>query len=241
VARIAVMERERNTLENQPLPRTVELEPWVKTFRAGQRLIEAEPVKLSLRKGETLADAFDKACTMTDGTLAGYAKVQRAPVSKSEAKERARAYVARQAKAGLSVWGLLQGGEFLHSGRFAPVATRPEPDFAKFYIPMDGTDPLAIADPVKLLAAIAPNILIDALDAGIDAASDDDRAIPSSEKADRLADAAEAIVAAQRIEAAIGLECVRQRVPVVLRHQICPAVYLGCEWPASKIVDWLDH
>lgn len=241
VERIKTTKRERNRLEETPLPGSISFVPWLKTLR-GQRLIEAEPVKLAIRKGENPADSFDKACTTTDGTIAQYAKVQRARVPKSEALERAWAYVERMAApANASVYGLLQGGEFLRSGKFTPTVTRPEPDFAKLWIPQDGiADPIAIVDPVKFFACIAPDIFLGTLQRMIEAGGDDPNAIPSKEKPQRLADAAQAIVTAQRVEAAIGLECVRQRVPVALRNAHA-AVYLGCEFPAAQIVAFLDQ
>lgn len=241
MARIGAMKRERNRLEEKALPGSISFVPWLKTLR-GQRLIAADPVKLPIRKSDNLADAFERACVTTDGEIAGYARVQRARVPKSEALERAWAYVERMAApANASVYGLLQGGEFLRSGKFTPTVTRPEPDFAKIWIPQDGiADPIGIVDPVKFFASIAPDLLLGTLQRMIEAGGDDPNAIPSAEKPQRLADAAQAIVAAQRVEAAIGLECVRQRVPVTLRKSHA-AVWLGADWPAAQIVAFLDQ
>lgn len=239
-ARIASISRAHNKLQDTPVPTGIAFEKFLASLH-GQQLVEAEPIKLTIRKNETLAEAFDRATAATDAAIKEHARIQRAKLPVSEALENARDYVERMQAPGPSVYALFAGGRWLRSGKFSPENPRPEPDFEKHYVPMpDGADPFPIVDPVKLFAAIAPDLLLGALERQIIASGNDDRSIPSGEKPQRLAEAAQAIVAAQRLEFEVGLEAVRQRVPIMLR-KAHPSVAIGAEWPVAQIVDYLDH
>ena len=238
-ARIKALTAELNKASSAPLPSPVDFATWLKTCR-GQRLIEAEPVKLAIKKGESLADAYERAIIVSDGTVTKRSKIQRARLPAEEALENARNFVSRMHTQGQpSVYDLMAGGRFLEwSGKYSPHNPGAEPEFVKQAVGFNGNEPIEIVDPVKLFAAVAPDLLLGALENFIRAKADDSKAVSSADRPRLLAEAEEDIVAALRQEAEIGLECVRQRVPIMLRRNVHPAIYIGADWPAAKIVDF---
>jgi hypothetical protein len=224
---------ERRGAEWRDTSRTlVAVEDWLKHRPGGVVLEDAPPP--SLKPGESLASALERARAHVDELRAVVTRVETAPWPSAYCKRRVRDQIETLSTRGRpDVRPLLErGGDVVwpQESLRSSVLNAQLSEGARGAIAMTQT-----TDMLSLTTWVLKNELLKRLDAEIDSLVDDDNALDADQREQKLADANTRLLEAERTEAALTHMAIEQRLPVEF-GDLNPVAVLGVELVVSKTI-----
>jgi hypothetical protein len=173
-------------------------EKWLASVPVGIAIV-MHPADPKPRKGETVEAAIERLRQQRDELLAELRKLKSAPLPSAGAKARARTEIEALAQRGRpDVFRLIEHGEGIAwPSALATVTAYVAPGQEPTPMTARSTDALA------LLAWLAKDELLEAIEAEIDQRADDANALTPAQRKKREAELADAILAVERDEAAL--------------------------------------
>ena len=240
-AKDAALRTRLNEVSNTHVPRFIggAARHWL----AGQRdrtLIEAEPVKVTLKKGETITDAYARQQEDNELRLAKIETIWRASRPVEEVLAEIPAAVDRLAHAP-------RLGEFFagsHTSRLRGKRTIERPSkpnilFEQEQVAQDYGVNLGVVTNVTALACwLHRDLLIEKLSDLARARAKDSRALSAEAKREALDKAYEELEVALRIEVALGFEVEAQTGGIVDFRRVHPSVILGLAADPAAIAEY---
>jgi hypothetical protein len=175
---------------------TNNLESWLRDLPPGCTVVPHHAEPAAPRKGESAFDAVERLRRRLEELRADLRQVGCAPITSAEAKAKVRAEVEALAARGPDVYGVI---ERRHGGVDWPTT------LARVDAFRDGrADPdkplVRVFDSLGLLAWLAKDPLISAIEAEIDRRADDAAALTEEQRASRVADIRQELLAVERDE-----------------------------------------
>jgi hypothetical protein len=243
-AKDAALRSRLNEVSNTHVPRFIggSARHWL----AGQRdrtLIEAEPVKVSFKKGETITDAYARQQEDNELRLAKIEKIWSAPRPLEEVLAEIPKAVDRLAHPP-------RLGEFFsgsHTSRLRGKRTIERPSkpnilFEQEQVAQDYGMNLGVVTNVTALACwLHRDLMIEKLSELARARAKDSRALSAEAKREALDKAYEELEVALRIEVALGFEVEAQTGGIVDFRRVHPAVMLGIAASSEAICEYDPH